>query len=206
MDAEDLSSGSRADTLLLEVTGQHPEGTPLPPVMPLFPQLPSHVFCGRGLLWWCFVLLLLFSVLSSYLRERWVCSFSSVLKGFIIPGVKHQFGHFGRDRGMQPVKSPDSKSIRPSGASSLPWSLMLVEGKQIQGPSSSHWASQDGLSQATSSTQRPGPGPPCQGRAPDARRIGTFWLTKPEARSLHRELQASSGTPAGKSRCQCAGE
>ena len=30
MDAEDLSSGSRADTLLLEVMGQRAEGTPPP--------------------------------------------------------------------------------------------------------------------------------------------------------------------------------
>ena len=27
-------------------------------------------------------------------------------------------------------------------------------------------------------------GPPCQGRATSTQRIGTFWLTKPESRSL----------------------
>ena len=45
---------------------------------------------------------------------------------------------------MQPVKSPDSKNIKQSGASSPPGFLMLVEGKQMRllaisgcGPSSS---------------------------------------------------------------------
>ena len=33
---------------------------------------------------------------------------------------------------MRPVKSPDSKNIKQSGASSPPGSLMLVEGKQMQ--------------------------------------------------------------------------
>ena len=97
--------------------------------------------------WLRVIFLLLFSVLLSCLREWWVwfCPFSSVLKGFIIPGRKHQFGHLGRDRGMRPVKSPDSKNIKQSGASSLPGSLMLVEGKQMQllaisgcGPSRPH--------------------------------------------------------------------
>lgn len=67
------------------------------------------------------------------------------MKGFIIPGRKHQFGHLGRDGGMRPVKSPDSKNIKQSGASSPPGSPMLVEGKQMQslaisgcGPSRPH--------------------------------------------------------------------
>ena len=46
---------------------------------------------------------------------------------------------------MQPVKSPDSKNIKQSGASSPPGFLMLVEGKQMRllaisgcGPSRPH--------------------------------------------------------------------
>lgn len=147
--------------------------------------------------WLGAIFLLLFSVLLSCLRERWVwfCPFRSVLKGFIIPGRKHQFGHLGRDRGMQPVKSPDSKNIKQSGASSPPGFLMLVEGKQMRllaisgcGPS------RPPIQQCL--------GPPCQGRATSTQRIGTFCLTKPKP-GASREQQ-SSGTPAGKSRQQGA--
>lgn len=36
------------------------------------------------------------------------------------------------------------------------------------------------LSQATSDKGRPCPGPPCQERADDTQRVGTFWLTETE--------------------------
>lgn len=122
------------------------------------------------------VLLLLFFVLSSYLRELWVwfCSFSFGLKGFIIPGSKHSFGHFGRDQEMQPLKSPDSKYIKQSETVSPPWSLMLVEE-----PTAASWGAQPGP--LWHAERRPCPGPPCQERVANTQRVGTSRLTKTEA-------------------------
>lgn len=77
-----------------------------------------------------------------------------------------------------------------------------VGGETNQRPSSSHKASPDELSQATSDKWRPCPGPPCQERADYTQRVGTFWLTETEP-GVTMEQWPSSGTLPGKLRYQC---